>query len=266
MPELKFQLSKTISKVVSEKHLRLVLLHAKNSTAAKEIFSDQFIYGHREILLKHAGLDFSNQIIGVIQHGMYYDEEFNFRTPRFLGGKRSKFYTFSIKHQKMANSSGYRNVHAIGAPWLYLKSYLDRASVFKGNEKPRILVMPYHSQSIVPDVSSQRAKFRRARMFREIVGSSEATVCLHQVDFLDSATRLGFEHEGFSVTCMGGTAGMYWSSSGGRIQSLSTLYEIMSRHTHFLTDAIGTSLFYAITMDSKSVSGHRLESKLHLIH
>ena len=251
MTEFKFNMIEKLSPLFSERILRFAMMHSKDSTIAKEMFAEQFVYGHREILLKHAGLDYSNQIIGVIQHGMYYSGELNYETPRFIGGKKTKLYVFSSRDQEIAQSLGHRHVYAIGAPWLYLKNSLETSRTFPSEGEESVLIMPYHSQSAVPDVSNLNTKFARAKAFRDAIGSMQSTVCLHSVDFLDPNARTAFEEYGFDVTCIGSTAGLPWSPSGGRVTALASLHNLMSQHTHYLTDSVGTSLFYAANMGMK---------------
>ena len=251
MTEYKFNRINQLSPIFSERILRFAMLHTKDSSIAKEMFSDQFVYGHREILLKYAGLDYSNQIIGVIQHGMNYSVQWNYQTPRFIGGKKTKLYVFSRRDQEIAESLGHKHVHAIGAPWLYLMNSLESSKTFPPEGEESVLIMPYHSQSAVPDVSSLNTKLARAKAFRDVIGSMRSTVCLHPVDFLDPNARTAFQEYGFTVTCIGSTAGLAWSPSGGRVTALASLHSLMSRHTHYLTDSVGTSLFYAANMGMK---------------
>lgn len=251
MPEFKFTTINKLSPIFNERILRFAMLHSRDSLIAKEMFVEQFVYGHREILLKHAGLDYSNQIIGVIQHGMYYSGELNYETPRFIGGKKTKLYVFSKKDQEIAESRGHSHVYAIGAPWLYLKKSLESSRTFPPKGEESVLIMPYHSQSAVPDVSNLHSKLARAKAFRDVIGSVQSTVCLHSVDFLDPTARNAFKEYGFDVTCIGSTAGLAWSPSGGRVTALTSLFNLMSQHTHYLTDSVGTSLFYAVNMGMK---------------
>lgn len=251
MAEVYFNTAKRLSPLFSERLLRFASLHTKDSSLAKEMFADQFVYGHREALLKYSGLDYSNQIIGVIQHGIDFPGEIDFRTPRFIGGRKTKRYVFSKKYEEIAVSLGHKHVHAIGAPWLYLKLGLESTQAFLPPEENSVLIMPSHSQSALPDVTSTKAKLVRAKAFREAIGSMRATVCLHPVDFLDPNARIAFLEFGFEVTCIGGTPGMAWSPSGGRVTALNYLHKLMKQHTHYMTDTVGTSLFYAIDLGMK---------------
>ena len=251
MTEINFKIIEKLSPIFNERLLKFAMMHVKGSLIAKEMFAEQFVYGHREILLKHAGLDYSNQIIGVIQHGMYYSGELNYQTSRFIAGKKTKLYVFSKKDQDIAESLGHDHVHAIGAPWLYLKNSLESSRTFPPHKGNSVLIMPYHSQSSISDITNLNTKLARAKAFRDAIGSMRSTVCLHQVDFLDPGVRTAFQEYGFDVTCMGSTAGLTWSPSGGRVTSLPNLHNLMSQHTHYLTDSVGTSLFYAVSMGMK---------------
>ena len=109
-----------------QKIAKLVNLYAGDGDYSRRMFGEQFAYGHREILLKYCGLDFSTQIIGNLQHGVYgYKQKIDFRSPRFIGGKPSTFWVYSKMYEEIGKSLGHDNVTAIGAPWLYLRKSIS---------------------------------------------------------------------------------------------------------------------------------------------
>ena len=122
MPEIDFQWAKRMTSVIPDKLVSVIRTHAKSGDFARNMYSEQFAYGHREILLKYCGIDYSAQLIGNLQHGILGpNEPIDFRTPRFLGGFKSKFYVYSQVTESQGRESGFSNVYAIGSPWLYLK-------------------------------------------------------------------------------------------------------------------------------------------------
>ena len=251
MPEINFSKLEQLL-LFPDKITKIVSLHSKSGEYMRNMFSEQFGYGHREILLKYCGLDFSTQLLGNLQHGIALDHLFlNFRTPRYFGGRKSPFWVYSRKYAKLARSLGNENVTAIGAPWLYLRDSIQKE--FKPDMKvEKILIMPGHTSGPFASGSSTSQKRDRAQEFRQVVGNLDATVCLHSADYCDPDTTEAFIDQGFRVICIGSsTIQPIWSEAGNRIRSLHKLMSLMDSHTHLLTDRYGSHLFYAINMGLK---------------
>jgi hypothetical protein len=228
----------------------LVNLHAKNPSFSMNRFSENFAYGHQEILLKYIGQDFSSQIVGVIEHGASRPNFLeDVRSPRFLWGKKTNFWAWSKDTEELAFLKGFKNVKAIGAPWLYMKEAAWKKNELHKFSSNRFLVMPSHSTGNASEIANVKEKEMRARKFREIIGNKFATVCLHAADFCDPETREAFEKYEFKVTCVGSSLIQpVWSSSSNRVRSLYTLMKLMKEHTHFITDHYGTALIYAVDL------------------
>ena len=250
MPEIDFQKVNRLTRIIPDKIVSVMRVNAKSGDFAQNMYSEQFAYGHREILLKYCGIDYSAQIIGNLQHGILGpNEPIDFRTPRFLGGFKSKFYVYSKSVESKGRASGFSDVYAIGSPWLYLKKSVSLRQVVNPVGGRRILIMPAHSQTNVWTRENKSQKQLRAELFKQAVGSSNATVCLHAVDFCDTETRNAFFEVGFEVTCLGlSNLNPPWSQSSNRVRILLDLMRLMQSHTHFVTDEHGTPLFYAINM------------------
>jgi hypothetical protein len=231
------------------KILQLAQLQLADKSLLMQMYPEQFAYGHREILLDECGLDYSTQLIGNLQHGFWDIDNFDFRSPRYLYGRNTKTWVFSRDLEDKARRSGLKGVYAIGAPWLYLKRRKELEGTYGDLTKKRILVMPGHSQTNFYDRSTLSLTIKRAQLFREVIGSSDATVCLHPIDFLNTDTRNSFADQGFHVTCLGISNSIPpWSPAANRIKFLDNLYGLMSTHSHFVTDDVGTSLFYALNV------------------
>ncbi|MDO8646049.1 MAG: hypothetical protein Q7R42_05655 [Candidatus Planktophila sp.] len=251
MPEVKFsRIEQTLK--IPDKVAKFVNLHTSSGDYMRNMFSEQFGYGHREILLKYCGLDFSTQLLGNLQHGvMLHHSYLDFRTPRYFGMRKSQFWVFSKEYEKLGRSLGNENVTAIGAPWLYLRDSVECEP--QPVQKPEgILVMPGHSSGPYNSIASVQQKRARAKAFRQIVGTQKATVCLHATDFCNPDTTEAFLDEGFKVICPGSSNVLpYWAESGNRARTLHKIMSLMNSHTHLLTDRFGTHIFYAIDMGLK---------------
>ena len=248
MPEVKFS-KLEMRQWFPTKLAKFVNLHGPTEYM-ESMFGEQFAYGQREILLRYCGLDFSTQLLGNIQHGVFgNNQEIDFRTPRYASGKKSSFWVYSKESEILGQSLGYKKITAIGAPWLYLRNSVDQNLTKVKENRKKILVMPAHTTPTIFSLSTKSEKKERALAFRQIVGDKEATVCLHATDYCDPETTQSFIAEGFAVTCIGTSSLMpRWSQAGNRVRSLFTLMKLMEAHESLLTDDFGTHLFYAIDM------------------
>lgn len=214
-----------------------------------EIFTDQFVYGHREILLNYAELPSNSILLGKLQHGatpINYD--INFNSPKFRGN-RSPFWVFMKESEIAAHKSGHHNVKAIGAPWLYLISLLENNEKKHDLPSSKFLIMPEHSTVNYINRTSAKIKNKRAKFFRDLVGNNLSTVCLHWNDFLDTETRQAFIDLGFKVTCVGTGFNLTpWSPGGDRVRFLPNLRNLLETHTHWVGESFNTSMFYAMSM------------------
>ena len=263
MPEVKFSKFESLQ-LFPTKLSKFVNLHGSPSYF-QNMFGEQFAYGQREILLKYCGLDFSTQLLGNLQHGILANNEaIDFRTPRYTRGRKSSFWVYSKETESLGKSLGFEKVVAIGAPWLYLRDSVNQ-NLSMARERKGILVMPAHTTPTVFSISTKLEKRERAAAFRQIIGSQEATVCLHATDYCDPETTESFIEEGFAVTCIG-TSSLIpaWSQAGNRVRSLFTLMKLMETHESLLTDDFGTHLFYAVDMGMQFGIYPQIRNKLKL--
>ena len=225
-------------------------LLSTDSFFSKNRYAENFAYGHQEILLKYMGLNFSTQIIGIIEHGASRPNFLeDVRSPRFIWGQKTTFWAWSKETEELARKNNHKSVKAIGAPWLYLKKSVEAEFAATPQSSKKFLVLPSHSTGNASEIANLEEKKLRAKKFRDAIGNQSATVCLHAADFCDPDTRKSFETYGFNVTCVGSSLIQPpWSSSGNRIKSLYTLMKLMLDHSHFITDHYGTALIYAIDL------------------
>ena len=215
-----------------------------------EYFDEQFMYGHREILLSSAinsdaSLDKSSLIIGGILHGWAFDP--SIWRVRKSNLQRAPRYVWHRKfEEKLPASTGNK---AIGAPWLYLLRQLGIVKHAKvsqvGREQTDVLVFPGHNL-----LYTSKDIYRQVSKYREIVGSRTATVCLYWLDFLDPTTYQSFADAGFNVVCIGYTPrGKFgYSSKGGRVTFLPRLLELFVSHDLILADELGSGVIYAASL------------------
>jgi len=215
-----------------------------------EYFDEQFMYGHREILLSSAlcansSLSKSSILAGGLLHGWAFDP--SIWRVRKGNLQRAPRYVWHRKFQeKLPNSTG--NI-AIGSPWLYLLRELGiekHSQVRLLNNIPiDVLIFPGHNLLYTSkDITQQVSKYK------DLVGSRQATVCLYWLDFLDYLTHQSFIDAGFKVVCIGYTPrGKYgYSSKGGRVTFLPRLLELFAGHDLVLADELGSGVIYAASI------------------
>jgi hypothetical protein len=220
-------------------------------TTDQEYFYEQFMYGHREILLAYArnadpSLSPSSILNGGLQHGWAGDANiWRVRNrnlspaPRYVWEKR-----FEIGLPKSTKN------RAIGAPWLYL---LDLLGIEKGVEyninnsgdKKEFLIFPGHNMW-----NTNKPVADQARAFYEIAEGKTATVCLYWIDFLQPRVRKAYEDLGFNLECVGylGSPTSSLQSNVGRTDFLLELVRLMLSHRTIIADDFSSGVLYGATL------------------
>jgi hypothetical protein len=206
-------------------------------------FGIQFNYGHREIILKAAGLQENSLLLGIVQHGvgptftLYSD----WPTPRLNSLRRTPLWVYSKENENELRNLGVRDVKAIGSPWLYsinqnthsLSSLLPNSS--KGEY---CLVFPSHTNFAYLEITSEEGIVSRIRSWKEVAKNDKMVICLYWVEFLDQRWHNAAELEGVKLTCVGiGATDPLWSKSERRLDFYKNLRSLLStRVIVFLKD------------------------------
>jgi len=211
-----------------------------------ETFKVQFAYGQREILLDYMGLDRSNLLMGILQHGFsYQDDEADCITPRLKNFRRSPLWVYSEKRELSLKEKGFKNVKAIGAPWLYLSP----SSTFSRMQpkKDRFIVFPIHT-SLSVDVSPSDYEIRKKiQYWKSVATGSPLTICLYWPDYLEWSWRRIAEDEGVGVTVVGvGELNPVWSPHSTRIDFLLNLRLLLGEYSHAIFETFTSGMIYAI--------------------
>jgi hypothetical protein len=211
-------------------------------------FFEQFMYGHREILLSYIKLElphFKSSLLlkGGITHGWAPDEQiWRVRNRNLTIAPR---LVWNSRNQDRA-LSGARNI-SIGAPWLYLLKILNIecgdyvSNIHSSSERPNLLMLTHNVLSTDKKIEQQ------AEYFNNICIGEKTTVCLFWLDFCNPEIQREFDKYGFKIECAGypkvfdGT----YQDHPGRVEFLPNILEIMSRHVNYFTDECTTSMFYA---------------------
>ena len=212
-----------------------------------EIFKVQFAYGQREILTDYMRLDRTTLLMGVLQHG------FTFRTnpadaltPRFRNYKRSPLWVYSEARARSLRNQGFKNVQAIGAPWLYLAPTPESSS--SKNTRDSFIVFPIHTALSVNVSPSERDIKSKIHYWKSISGDNTLTICLFWSDYLEWSWRRIAEAEGVNVTVVGiGDTNPVWSPHSSRIDFLPNLRTLLQQHSHAIFETFTSGMIYAIS-------------------
>jgi hypothetical protein len=225
----------------------LSCVYTPNRLNKIEKFRVQFAYGQREILLDYAGLDRSTLLMGILQHGFsYQDDDADCITPRLRNFRRSPLWVYSAKREDSLRGKGYKNVKAIGAPWLYLPPASISPSIqAKGDA---IVVFPIHT-SLSVNVSPSDSDIRRKICYwKSVAAGRPLTICLYWSDYLEwSWRRIAYE-EGVEITVVGvGELNPVWSPHSTRIDFLRNLRSLLCGYSHAIFETFTSGMFYAIS-------------------
>ena len=219
-----------------------------------EYFDEQFMYGHREILLAISRLTYpdlpkNSILLAGVQHGWLSESGvWKLRYKNFQSAKRLVWH----KRWQLAERN-FKNNLAIGAPWLHLLKLLeiDKTQLISrvnriSQRNKKVLIFPGHS-----GLHYAKDFQRQAKYFASLNNCEGATVCLFWLDFCNPEIRQAFEELGFQTVCAGYASergiGAY-ATEGGRNLFLLNLLDIFLEYDVIVTDEISSGTFYAASL------------------
>lgn len=221
-------------------------------------FSEQFLYGHREILMRYAGMNEKAMLTGSIEHGWAMDSG---RGIRKLAGGRYLYLSWS---QERVDRSGINEETTIpiGAPFIYaydlVSHHLNQFKETGGSKDKRVLFFPVHGNEY-----SQQNTESQIALFSEYHDPFTASVCLYWAEYINPMIYSKYQSAGFRIFCSGFSGqmehtGLGYSARklagspiGGRPNFLLNTIAMLATHDEIVFGGIGTSLFYAGFMDKK---------------
>ena len=231
-------------------------------TEELDYFDEQFMYGHREVLLhelvKTGNIKDGNFMLHAgLQHG-WLSEEGVWRV-RNRNLKKCPRYVWNMRWETHLPSNTF-NV-AIGSPWLYfLRSvgFTKEFANWKKLTKKKFLVFPGHSGLSLP-----KNQVAQATYFSKIADPTNSTVCLFWLDFCNPTIRESFEEQGFEVKCVGFGSARERDAKfieGGRTNYFVNLLKLFLTHEIIVTDEISSGQLYAIAVGLKLIYAPNQES------
>jgi hypothetical protein len=212
-------------------------------------FSEQFLYGHREILIDYAGLPDDALIKGSLEHGWALDSG---RGIRRLRGGRNIYLSWSSDRVARSNIESPRTV-PIGAPFAYLVEKIGQQKIDKLSSGAKgVLYFPAHGTEFI-----QQNVENQIRIFQNQYDSNGATVCLYWGEFINPAIKSAYERVGFKVICAGFSGQMEHtglgysarklagSPMGGRPNFLLHTLKFLTSYQTLVMGGLGSICFYA---------------------
>ena len=218
-------------------------------------FSEQFLYGHREILIDYAGLEPNCMIKGSIEHGWALDSG---RGIRKLTGGRYLYLSWSAA--RIARSGvNEATTLAIGAPFIYaydkVQAQIEAFCQENALENSKVLFFPVHGNEF-----SQQNPESQIALFKEKYDPKSATACLYWVEYINPVVYNLYKQAGFEIVCSGFSGqmehtGLGYSARrlagspiGGRPNFILNTIAMLATHSKIVFGGLGTGLFYAAYM------------------
>ncbi len=223
------------------------------------LLSEQFNFGHREILIAANKLQENTLFLASVQHGWDPGPAIG---KRILTRRMTQYsnLVWSKRIQEFLSRNGNYISTPIGAPWSHLlracgiNPYVPKTSSNDSSlpTHPRVLYFPSHSSHGFLAIHQKNASF-----LNSLTLGNKVKVCLFWSDFVNPKVRELHLREGYEITCAGyrGSSGgeVPWSPLGGRILYLPSILEMIERAEIVVLDTIGTALWYAISLGKRIV-------------
>jgi hypothetical protein len=212
---------------------------ARSLDGPTSTFSEQFLYGHREVLICASGISPYLALRGSVQHG-WVPFEVDRGIPRFYGGHYLHLAWSEASYRRTGQKPKKSTVF-IGAPFLYLLKMLELQDLKRTERERKYLFFPPHgTENDSPHVDTLIENY--ARKFNP----NESTVQLYWVEFLDSEVRNRFLEAGFRIETAG-FSGLAMNEGIG-ISSRAKAVSVLGQRHLFLINLLKTILQHDVVV------------------
>lgn len=191
---------------------------------------DNSYYGHAEILRQFCGIQRPLPIPYGLQHGWTPGAGFSQLAAQGWWDK----LIWSRRNLDECKRLGYRNVRAIGAPFVYLSGpWQDHPRMGESS----LLVVPFHGwekQRLADNLEAYACSLES--LSRE--GFEPITICLHWSEYQDSGCRGVFEARGWRVVTNG--------PRNNNPEFLAHQKELILNHAYVTSNRVSTIAFHAL--------------------
>jgi hypothetical protein len=216
------------------------------------LLSEQFNYGHREVLLASNSMPQELIFLASLQHGWTHTRV---GTP-LLKKRNLQNYPVMVWSSRIANGfpkANRNNVVVTGSPWVHLLRALGITPPFlpqPANSGGKLVFFPSHS---LPGASATHNY--NIDNFIKTYGKHNVTVCLFWMDFIDPEIRAYYAKFSCQVVCLGyrGSSGFEtpWAPTGGRTMFLPRLLDVLQSHDIVAVTDVSTPFWYALSLGKK---------------
>lgn len=218
-------------------------------------FSEQFLYGHREILVSYAGLPDNSLIKGSLEHGWAIQSG---RGIRKISGRRYIYLSWSQSRIDWSGVTDHTTI-PIGAPFVYAwEKVRNQVELHNPENSRKILFFPVHgNEYFQQNVESQIA------LFKGRFDPTNSTVCLYWAEFINPEIYRAYKSHGFGIVCLGFSGQMEHtglgysarrlagSQMGGRPNFIPRFIALVANYEQIVFGGIGTALIYSSYMNKK---------------
>ena len=201
-------------------------------------------YGNLYILNEYAGVPFGTKIVGRIQHGWAV----GFKSGTAYANNFMDSFVWSENTEAWAIDKGWKNMKAIGAPWLYLLAILEKdgwlgkkLELIESRSIDQLWVYGLHSMSIDDGIQRDLIHFLESA---RTTGKGNIAVLLSYTDF-DGLSKATFDRfSDLQIFTLGHRRNLSSANS-----HLYRLFDLLRNTKEVYLDHPSTLLLYAITLN-----------------
>jgi len=214
------------------------------------LLSEQFAYGHREILLSSNNIELDKLIVGELQHGWTLNTKDLVQSIRRARDRKGRLYPLYVWSKVLADKFidlGHKNIQAIGSPWAH---YAQSYKIKESHNRPIAIYFPSHSFYGADISDDTKASIEE---IQELVGSTKVIVCLYWLDYIDPRKTRLYKSKGWETVCLGyrgaPATDFPWSNVGGRVNFLPNLFKLLLNCQLAISDEVGTAFWAANSLN-----------------
>ncbi|MFL3005271.1 MAG: hypothetical protein ACJZ1R_03805 [Candidatus Neomarinimicrobiota bacterium] len=202
---------------------------------------DNLYYGHYHILKKYSKTILPYKINGELQHGWSPDHGImidpNLAT---IEMKQRRYYVFNKFNIKRSHKFGFKNVFAIGAPFIY---HPDIEKIKNETHSGKLILFPTHTS--IYDTQDNLHKFRLylkdiKKLTKEF---ASITVSLGWIDYKNISIRALFEKQNINIVSLG---------QMNEPDFLDNYITIVRDYEYVSSDSFSSAIFYSLMMHKKT--------------
>ncbi|MAI85870.1 MAG: hypothetical protein CMF99_01595 [Candidatus Marinimicrobia bacterium] len=202
---------------------------------------DNLYYGHYSILKKYSKTILPYKINGEVQHGWSPDHGIMIDPNSATSDlKQSRFYVFNKFNKKKSHEFGFRNVYAIGAPFIY---HPDIHKEPKEVRRGSLLLFPMHTT--IYDTKDNLEKFQAyIKDIKKLAKNfASITVSLGWLDYKNNNIRAVFEKQNIGIISMG---------KMNDPQFLDNYIKTVKKFEYVSSETFSSAIFYSLIMNKKT--------------